>query len=369
MLRLHVEVSKGGECCCGSTAVDAVAGRRKSAARIASAAGIVIAPSSSRAPQFEAREGGRPMRTLRRLALGHVALLLIASSGCAAKTSRQWLPEQVRSELGTVAVVASPEPPDSSFAYPVPSRAGAAATGAGAALGVGALAGVACFAYVLPGCLIALWTPVMMVTNGVEGAVKGVPIADLRSSAVSLKNAAGERDLAGRFAERVAAEAQRRVGKGGVRFAVKELPDSGKLRYAALAAAGVDTVLEVQLDRLRLERAASPSAFSGYGPSLISVEKLIDAPLAFTIEARIRVLRAADSTVLYKAAFTRRTGHQKFTEWGREDAAQFKSERDRALESIADEIAGELFGPIPAMPEPTTTSEPTPTPEPATTSD
>ena len=50
------------------------------------------------------------MRTLRPLALAHVVLLLIASSGCAAKT-RQLLPEQVRSELGTIAVVASLEPP------------------------------------------------------------------------------------------------------------------------------------------------------------------------------------------------------------------------------------------------------------------
>src|SRR5262245_62791587 len=218
------------------------------------------------------------MKTLRPLALGHVALVLLASTGCAAKT-RPWLPEQVRSELGTMAVVTSAEPPDSSFAYPVPSRAGAAATGAGAALGVGVLAGAACFLYVWPACLLALWTPVMMVTNGVEGAVKGVPIADMRASVVSLKNAAGEPDLSSRFAERVVFEAHRRVGEDRARLAMNGLPDSGSARYAALAAEGVDTVIEVKIDRLRLERAQSPSALSGYGPSLITVEKLIDSPL------------------------------------------------------------------------------------------
>ncbi len=308
------------------------------------------------------------MRTLRPLALGHVALLLIASSGCAAKT-RQWLPEQVRSELGTVAVVTSPEPPDSSFAYPVPSRAVAAATGAGAALGVGAMAGVACFAYVWPACLLAAWTPVMMVANGVEGAVKGVPIADLRASAASLKNAAGESDLSSRFAERVASEAHRRVGEDRVRLATYGRPDAGKRHYAALAAEGVNAVAEVQIDRLRLERAPSASVLSGYGPSIITVEKLIDAPLEFVVNARVRVLRAADGKVLYEAAFTRRTGRQKFTEWGREDAAQFRSERDRALASIADEIAGELFGLAPATPEPTTPSEPPAPAELTTTSE
>ncbi len=307
------------------------------------------------------------MRTLRPLALGHVALLLIASSGCAAKT-RQWLPDQIRSELGTVAVVTSPEAPDSSFAYPVPSRAVASAAGAGAALGVGAIAGVACLGYVWPACLLAAWTPVMMVANGVEGAVKGVPIADLRASAVSLKNAVGEPDLSSRFAERVVSEAHRRVGEDRVRLATNGRLDAGNRRYAALAAEGVDTVVEVQIDRLRLERAPSASAFSGYGPSIITVEKLIDAPLEFTVDARVRVLRATDGTVIYKADFTRRAGRQKFTQWGREDAAHFRSERDRALESIAQEIAGELFGPLPATPEPTPTSEPT-TSEPTATPD
>jgi hypothetical protein len=268
--------------------------------------------------------------------------------------------EQVRSELGTVAVIASPEAPGSSFAYPVPSRAGGAVTGVGAALGVGAVAGAACLGYVLPACLVALWTPVMMVANGVEGAVKGVPIADLRASAASLKNAAGEADLSRRFAERVASEAQRRVDANRIRIRVAATgpADSGNQRYAALAAEGIDTVLEVQLDRLQLERAESSSVFSGYGPSPLTIEKLIDAPLAFTAEARVRVLRAADGAVLYRTLLNRRAGHQKFTEWGREDAAQFRGERDRALESIADEIAGEIFGAVPAPPEPATTPEP-----------
>lgn len=309
------------------------------------------------------------MRTPPALALAHVALLLIAASGCAAKT-RQWMPDQVRAELGTVAVVPAPELPESSFAYPVPSRAGAAATGAGAALGVGIVAGAACvgtYGYVWPACLLAVWTPVMMVTNTVEGAVKGVPIADMRSSAASLKNAAGEADLSGRFAERVTSEAQRRVGEGRVRLAPGGLAASGHQRYAGLAAEGIDTVLEVRLERFRLARAASGSALSGYGPSLISVEKLIDAPLTFTVEAQVRVLRAADGTVLYKTSYSHRAGHQKFTEWGREDAAQFRVERDRALASIADDIAGEIFGAAPAAPEPAATPESAPTSEPAPT--
>jgi len=283
------------------------------------------------------------------LALGQVALLLVASAGCAAKTAPSVIPERVRSELGAVAVIAPPAPPGSSLSYPVPSRAGAALTGASAALGVGAVAGAACFGtlgLVWPACLIAIWTPVMVVTGVVEGASKGVPLADLRASAAALKDAVGEPDLGRRFAERVATEAQRRVGEGRVRFAADAMSDVVSPRPDT---DGVDTVLEVRLEQLALERTAG-STSSSYGPSF-SVERLIDAPLALTVKAHARVLRAADGTTLYERTFTQRAGSQKFTEWGREDAAEFRRERDRALEAVAEEIASHIFGPAPLSSE------------------
>jgi hypothetical protein len=309
------------------------------------------------------------MRTRRTVALGHVALLLVAS-GCAARTVRPSIPDDIRAGLGTVAVIPSAERPEWSFAYPVPSRAGAALTGAGAALGLGAAGGAACLAYFAPGCLLALWTPVMVVTNGVEGAVKGAPVADVWSSAAALRTAASEPDLSIRLAERVASGAQSRAGEARIRFATNGLPDRGKADYAALSAEGVDTVLEVQLERLQLKRTSSGR--STYGPSVISIEGLINAPLEFTIVARVRVLRASDGVVLYKTAFDYRTASQKFTDWGRDGAAQFRDERDRALESIAREIVRDIFGPEPArepeqarpepaqleaQPEPTTTPQ------------
>jgi hypothetical protein len=301
------------------------------------------------------RAGRNAMRTLRTVALGHVALMLVASAGCATRTPRPSIPYDVRAGLGAVAVSPSLERPEWSFAYPVPSRAGAALTGAGAALGLGAAAGASCLAYVAPACTIALWTPVMMVTNGVEGAVKGAPIADVWSSAAALKNAAGEPDLSTRLAGRVASEAQRRVEEGRVRLATSALPDGGKTDYAALAAEGVDTVLEVQLERLQLKRTSTGS--SSYGPSVISIEGLINAPLQLTVAARVRVMRTADGAVLYKTAFDRRMGLEKFTDWGRENASRFREERDRALESLAEEIARDIFGVEPAAPEPTTTPQ------------
>ena len=69
------------------------------------------------------------MRMPRRFVFGQVVMLLLASAGCAAKTTRPWMPERVRAELGAVAVVVPPAPPERSLAYPVPSRPGAAVAG------------------------------------------------------------------------------------------------------------------------------------------------------------------------------------------------------------------------------------------------
>ncbi len=291
----------------------------------------------------------------RSLVLAQVALLLVASAGCAAKTTRPPMPDRVRNELGAVAVVAPPVRPESSLAHPVPSRAGAAAAGASAGLGVGVLAGAGCLGtagLAWPACLVAVWTPVMVVTGGIEGAVKGVSIAEFKMSAASLRDAAGELDLARSLAELVATAASRRVGEGRVRFAADALPEAGAGSVGYPAPAGADTVLEVRLGRLGLERAASHSAAWRYGWSF-SVERLIDAPLTLVVEARVRVLRAADRMTLYEGAFTHRAGGQKFTEWGREGAAAFRRERELALAAVAEDIASTIFGLAPAPPEST----------------
>jgi len=93
------------------------------------------------------------------------------------------------------------------------------------------------------------------------------------------------------------------------------------------------------------------------------VERLIDAPLTLVVEARVRVLCAADRMTLYEGAFTHRAGGQKFTEWGREGAAAFRRERESALAAVAEDIASTIFGLAPAPPEST---PPAPTSDEAT---
>src|SRR5262249_29976171 len=75
------------------------------------------------------------MRPNRRLILGPIVLATMATVGCATKMAQPPLPDDLRRELGVVAVVISPESSlDPRLTSPVPSRAGAAAVGAGVGL-------------------------------------------------------------------------------------------------------------------------------------------------------------------------------------------------------------------------------------------
>jgi hypothetical protein len=72
-------------------------------------------------------------------------------------------------------------------------------------------------------------------------------------------------------------------------------------------------------------------------------------------EAGLRVVTAADGTVLFERTYVHRSGRvQKFAEWARDTAAEFRNVRDEALDALAREIAGELFG---AEPAPAASSE------------
>jgi hypothetical protein len=122
------------------------------------------------------------------------ALLGILLAGCAGHGPPR-LAERDRARLGTIAVIAAEVPPEWSFTYPVPSGSGAAFAGIGAGLGTGVLSGALCmvsFGRVVEACGLAIWTPVMMVSGGIEGGRKGVPLAEFAAAAGALALVAGE---------------------------------------------------------------------------------------------------------------------------------------------------------------------------------
>ena len=283
---------------------------------------------------------------------GHVALtmslsLLLLEEGCAPR-STPLLTGSARASLGEVAVVSTEAPPDRQFTRPVPSAAGASAVGVGAGLGVGVLGGAACFAtlgYFVPACAVALWTPVMMVTGGVEGAKKGVSLTQLHEASEALEQTASEpyvqevlRDQLVRVISEYDVEraVTARIGRGP-----STLTDGAD--YRALAEEGVTSVIEVAVLSLDLERASIPGKQPGYGPSF-SVQRLIDPPLRLHVRARARLVRVADGAELYAHTFVYDSQIDSFLSWGRDNARAFRDARQSAVEVLARQIAEALIG-------------------------
>ena len=287
------------------------------------------------------------MRPPRRAVFAVSLSVLAIEEGCAARVA-PLLSETTRASLGEVAVVSVEAPPDREFTRPVPSAAGASAVGVGAGLGVGVLGGAACFAtfgYFVPACAVALWTPVMMVTGGVEGAKKGVSLAELREASEALEQTASEPYVQ----EALRDEPVRTISKYDVERVVTARIGSGPSTltgaadYRALTEEGVTSVIEVAVLSLDLVRASIPGKQPGYGPSF-SVQRLIDPPLRVRVHARVRLMHAADGTTLYAHTFVHESQIDTFLGWGRDNARAFRDARQSAVEALAREIADALIG-------------------------
>jgi len=284
-----------------------------------------------------------------------LAILSAVAGGCAGHRPQR-LAEPHRARLGTIAVAAAEAPPEWSLTYPVPTGPGAAAAGVGAGLGTGVVSGALCFVSFggLPeACALTIWTPVMMISGGIEGGRKGVALAEFLDAANALALVAGEshvqealRDeivrllLAGEDERSVAA----RIGQGPT--APGERRD-----YRPLAAEGVDTVVEVYVLDVRLARSTRAGTRPRYGVSP-SFEDIINPTLDLRIRARLRVIRTSDGVELLTYTFGRSELGGDFVGWGRAGAERLRLSRSDAAQRLAREIVAALLGDSSVPPPP-----------------
>lgn len=287
------------------------------------------------------------MRIPRHTMLSASLSFLFLDGGCAPRTT-PLLAESLRASLGEVAVVSAEAPPDRHFSRPVPGGVGAGAVGVGVGLGAGVLGGAACFAsfgYFWPACAAALWTPVMMVTGGVEGAVKGVSLADLHEASEALELTASEAFVQDELRDELVRLISRQSGERVVTARLGRGPATltAGADYRSLADEGANSVIEVTVLSLDLERISIPGKVPTYGPSF-SIQRLIDPPLILRVRARARLVRAVDGTELYAHAFVHDSPIRSYLEWGRDNARAFREARQYAVEVIAREIVAAVIG-------------------------
>ena len=293
-----------------------------------------------------------------RLTLWIVSIALAAQTGCAPKVVRPPLPSaQMKSQMGAVGIVGARYEPDTDFSRPIPSKPLAALAGMGGGLAVGIGSGAVCFVswgYAWPFCGIAIWTPGMMVTGIVEGVDKGVTIAEIKAGTEALREATAEGEVQDTLRDVVVGTALRQVAGRSVVAVPAGGPRGPKeaLTYAHLASEQLDTVLEVGVLKVQLRRVARSGQLETYGPSL-SFESWMNPTLELAVEARVRLVRVNDGSVLFGRSYDYSSHSNTFMEWTRDGAQAFRNARATALQHLGAEISADFLGPFP-------TSEPTP---------
>jgi hypothetical protein len=98
--------------------------------------------------------------------------------------------------------------------------------------------------------------------------------------------------------------------------------------YGSMAEKGVQTILEVSVERVALG----------------ATDKGSDPPLSLTMDAHSRLIRPADGKIVNETKFRRSSGHRKFAEWVADNAALLDREYKDGIRKLALDIIDWNFG-------------------------
>lgn len=269
-------------------------------------------------------------RTLAARAIVYVLVLFLILPGCAT-THKAPTPEELTS-LGTIGVTRAFYHPETDFDVPAKGRPEGAIKGAATAFAgvlVGGMqvpiSGEAAGIYLL--FLLALATAATPV-GAVVGVVRAMPG----------KEASSSEELAKEILERMRTQEALRdeiLGAGIEKSGHRLIPVDGVgpssvdnvVTYKSLAGKGIDTVLEVALQRIALE-----SEKWGSNP-----------PLKFTMKARCRLVRVADGTVIDDHEYQTSSAERRFADWTSDNAALLGKEYVDGYRKLASAIIQRIF--------------------------
>jgi len=255
-----------------------------------------------------------------------VLLLLIGQWGCATTQGPQppRLSEEVRANLGTIGVVSGRFSQEAHLEAPTSGKWSGAGKGAAAGF-FGSIQGAAQGGG-YGGAVVLLLSPVFAMGGAIYGAIAAESAEKVEAAEATFKRALADLKIQETFRNRVL-----QVARDQTRHVLVLLLEhgptapGGAVEYPFVTSQGVDTVLEIGVEKLGLP---------GGG---------INPPLSLIMNAHARLVRATDGMELYARTWIYRSGTRKFVEWAADNAQPLHEELERAYQSLAEQVVDELF--------------------------
>jgi hypothetical protein len=271
------------------------------------------------------------IKSIRALLLIGLPLLL----SCATTPQIPYSPlEELKTNLGTIGVVSASFQPEVSLDKPK-GKGAAAWHGAGVGAALVASAGNGCYGIGCAGVLAAI--SVGAAIGSIVGAVMGIPKDKIRETEEALNRYLVTLNFQETMRERFLSTA-----RGDTSHPFISLEAQGPLIldeevvYDSLPDKGIDTVLEISVRRC----------------SLWGKKDVIDPFLRLRMAVGIRLIRLTDAKVIYSKVFIDEWGEPfKFSDWGADDALQFREAVNRSFQYLATEIV-ETISNIQTPPDP-----------------
>jgi hypothetical protein len=240
------------------------------------------------------------------------------------------LSEQERADFGTIGIVSARFNPEATVQTPLNKKDGAKAgakEGAKAILSPGSFGDpLAGLAYLI---LLPVTLPVAAGVGAAVGSMRGVPDSEKEEAWAVVNRVTAELKIQETMREHILNIAQE---KTIYQFSLIEelgptVSSYEKVNYISLGNSGVNTVLEISVDRWVLHG-----------------EGTINPPLSFIMWATIRIFGVEDGKELYNDTFQYWSREKnKFTEWAANNGQLLKEEFNRGYRSLAEEIVRKLF--------------------------
>ena len=289
-------------------------------------------------------------------------LVLVVLLGCA-HTPPSPLSVATQAQLGAIGVVAAQFTPEVDYRTPGRGGAGGAAVGVAKGVGLGVLGAAGCvltYGTALPACGLAVVSPYLAVRYAVDQATEGVSPDTIAASETAITAVFAERSHQAAVQDEVVRVAIAQTGQSLVGLPAEGPRSAAETpRYTHLTARGIDTVIEITLQRLALQSRTSGRA-GGDNLGRIRAANL-NPYLTVAVTARTRVLRTADGTVLYDHAGEHSGRGATFPDWGANDGQLLRDGLDQLFQEMARAIVAEVFGvAIPPAIEPEAPAAPSP---------